>query len=108
MEASASGVVGGARGSGRCGLAGVDLRGRSVGLGLLPEGNFCFLLCNDSGGDDVGLPLEFNCGLELGKVLGLGGVPRLFCGGCPLSLGYLYRLYFGGHPLGLGSGLELG
>ena len=47
----------------------MDLRGRSVGLGLLPEGNFRFLLCDDPGCYDVRLPLELHGGLELGALL---------------------------------------
>ena len=41
-------------------------------------------------------------------MLGLDCVPRLLCGGCPLSLGYLFRLFFGGHSLGLGNLLGSG
>ena len=101
------GVVGGARGSRRLGLAGVDLRGRSVGLSLLPEGRLRLLLRDDPGCYDVRLPRELHL-FELGEVLGLGGLFGLCGRGSSLGLSELHRLCFGGYPMNFGSGLECG
>ncbi len=62
---------------------------------------FCLLGLHYHGGEDVGLPLEFRSGLELG----LGGLL-----GDPLGLGYLPRPLHGCKllPLGLGCLLTLG